>query len=175
MEKTTKTSIEKLDEQIKSLSSRNKKTFETTRINKKDLVKKAKQKELEDKIEKNKKKNNKRKKNNKKNTKSSKTKKIEVLENTTTIDINEIKLENKIRNLYNDTEKTIEIEILNENEDDTLKIPIVDNMIDKFDEKLASVKILGDDAYSKLIIFLFYVFMFLVLFYLIFFMAISFA
>ena len=175
MEKTTKTSIDKLDEQIKNLSNRGKKSVETGRVNKKDLVRKAKLKELDEKVEKNRKKNSKNKtsnikKNNNKN-----------LNNKIIDDVNEKKLEDEIRDLYkdNELEKTKEIEVLSDdvslNVNDTIKIPVVDDVINKFDEKLASVKILGDDAYSKLIIFLFFVFMFLILFYIIFFMALSFA
>ena len=178
MEKTTKTSIDKLDEQIKNLSNREKKSVETGRVNKKDLVRKAKLKELDEKVEKNRKKNSKNKTSNVKNRKKNNNKN---LNNKIIDDVNEKKLEDEIRDLYkdNELEKTKEIEVLSDdvslNVNDTIKIPVVDDVINKFDEKLASVKILGDDAYSKLIIFLFFVFMFLILFYIIFFMALSFA
>ena len=55
------------------------------------------------------------------------------------------------------------------------KIPVVDNVIEMFDNKLSNISIISDDSYSKLVILLFFIFIFLVLFYIIFFMVLSFA
>ena len=74
----------------------------------------------------------------------------------------------------------MEIEILSEDIDEvkieeTVEIPVVDNVIEMFDNKLSNISIISDDSYSKLVILLFFIFIFLVLFYIIFFMALSFA
>lgn len=163
MERCNTASIDKLNKQIMKLSN-DIKRIDTARVNKKDLLRRVKLKELDEKVEKNKKDN------------------TICLDKTTIISNSEKELETKIRDFYDDNkvEKTMEIEILtddidDEQTEDTVKIPVFDDVIEVLDNKLSNISIISDDNYSKLVIFLFYVFMFLVLFYIVFFMALSFA
>lgn len=163
MERCNTASIDKLNKQIMKLSN-DIKRIDTARVNKKDLLRRVKLKELDEKVEKNKKDN------------------TICLDKATIISNSEKELETKIRDFYDDSkvEKTMEIEILtddidDEQTEDTVKIPVFDDVIEVLDNKLSNISIISDDNYSKLVIFLFYVFMFLVLFYIVFFMALSFA
>lgn len=160
--KCNTTSIDKLNKQIIKLSN-DIKRIDTAKVNRNDLMRKVKLKELDEKVEKNKNDNT-------------------ICLDKTTIISCEKELETKIREFYDDSkiDKTMEIEILTEDIDevqveDTVKIPVVDDVIEMFDNKLSNISIISDDNYSKLVILLFFIFIFLVLFYIIFFMALSFA
>ena len=163
VEKCNTASIDKLNKQIRKLSE-DIKRIDTAKVNKKDLIREVKLKDLDEKVEQNKKDN------------------AVCLEKTTIISNGDKELETKIRSLYNENklDKTMEIEILSEDIDEvkieeTVEIPVVDNVIEMFDNKLSNISIISDDSYSKIVIFLFFIFIFLVLFYIIFFMALSFA
>lgn len=156
-------SIDKIDEQIKKLSGNKIGDVSTEKISKKELLRKVKLKELDEKIEGNKK-NSIKKSTNKSGTKS--IEKCNIKHNTKCN--RDLNLEKKLRNLYEKNDS------LSEKKNCTVDKTKV------FTSGLKSAKSVTEDVefeedkLSRIVIILFFIFMVLVIFYIIFFIAISF-
>lgn len=142
--------IDKIDKQIRMLSGKKNNTVGTEKVSKKELVRKANLKDLDEKIEKNK---------NSNITKNTQKSNESINKGT------EIKqsLEEKLISLYEDND--VYVKSGSKTSDRALKNS-TDSVIDGKNEK---------DNLSRVVIILFFIFMILVVFYIIFFIALSFA